>query len=108
MPFACGLTPRPWCGEVTAIAPLIGGEPSSSASCDIKGNISVNRGERIYHVPGQKFYDRMVISEGKGERWFCSEDDALAAGWRTVDLGPRTLRVETAAVLLAAVRHVVG
>jgi 16S rRNA (uracil1498-N3)-methyltransferase len=27
---------------------------------------------------------------------------AAAAGWRLVDLGPRILRVETAAVLLAA------
>ena len=27
---------------------------------------------------------------------------AVAAGWRTVDLGPRTLRVETAALLLVA------
>jgi hypothetical protein len=24
--------------------------------CGIKGNISVNTGERIYHVPGQKYY----------------------------------------------------
>ena len=28
---------------------------------------------------------------------------ALAAGWQSVDLGPRILRVETAAVALAAV-----
>ena len=32
---------------------------------------------------------------------------AIAAGWQSVDLGPRILRVETAAVALAAVvaRH---
>ena len=29
-------------------------------------------------------------------------DSALAAGWRTVDLGSRILRVETAAIALAA------
>ena len=29
-------------------------------------------------------------------------DQARAAGWRTVDLGPRILRIETAALLLAA------
>jgi hypothetical protein len=23
-----------------------------------------------------------VIDEGRGERWFCSEADARAAGWR--------------------------
>lgn len=52
-----------------------------SAACNIKGNIS-RKGERIYHVPGQKFYDRTKILESKGERWFCSEDAALTAGWR--------------------------
>ncbi|WP_246685785.1 thermonuclease family protein [Mesorhizobium sp. B2-4-6] len=55
---------------------------SGSGGCDIKGNISMNTGERIYHVPGQEHYDETVISTGKGERWFCSEDDARAAGWR--------------------------
>lgn len=55
--------------------------PASASSCDIKGNIS-NKGERIYHVPGQKFYGKTKISEGKGERWFCSEGEAVAAGWR--------------------------
>jgi endonuclease YncB( thermonuclease family) len=52
-----------------------------SAACNIKGNIS-RKGERIYHIPGQKYYDRTKISEPKGERWFCSESEARAAGWR--------------------------
>jgi endonuclease YncB( thermonuclease family) len=52
-----------------------------SSDCNIKGNIS-SKGERIYHVPGQKFYAKTKISEGKGERWFCSEAEARAAGWR--------------------------
>ena len=56
-------------------------EPSG-ANCDIKGNISVNTGERIYHVPGQDYYDRTRIDTGKGERYFCSEAEARAAGWR--------------------------
>lgn len=49
--------------------------------CGIKGNIS-SRGERIYHVPGGQYYDRTRISSSKGERWFCSEEEARAAGWR--------------------------
>nr|WP_192359626.1 thermonuclease family protein [Mesorhizobium mediterraneum] len=52
------------------------------SGCNIKGNISVTSGERIYHLPGQEHYDETVISLGKGERWFCSEDQARAAGWR--------------------------
>jgi len=51
-------------------------------SCNIKGNISLNTGERIYHVPGQQYYAETRISLEKGERWFCSEAEARAAGWR--------------------------
>jgi endonuclease YncB( thermonuclease family) len=50
-------------------------------ACNIKGNIS-SSGERIYHMPGQKYYSRTAISTGKGERWFCSEAEARSAGWR--------------------------
>jgi len=49
-------------------------------ACDIKGNIS--RNGRIYHVPSGQYYDRTRINVGKGERWFCSEAEAQAAGWR--------------------------
>lgn len=31
---------------------------------------------------GQRDYGRTRISEAKGERWFCSEAEARAAGWR--------------------------
>jgi micrococcal nuclease len=48
----------------------------------IKGNISQSTGEKIYHVPGGDFYDETVIDEGAGERWFCTEQEAVAAGWR--------------------------
>jgi hypothetical protein len=50
--------------------------------CGIKGNISTTTGERIYHVPGQKYYFVTRIDRFRGERWFCSESDARAAGWR--------------------------
>ena len=49
--------------------------------CPIKGNIS-SKGERFYHVPGGQYYDRTKIDPAKGERWFCSEEEAAAAGWR--------------------------
>lgn len=50
--------------------------------CNIKGNISIDTGERIYHVPGQAGYSATRISLQYGERWFCSEAEARAAGWR--------------------------
>lgn len=49
--------------------------------CAIKGNIG-NGGRRIYHLPGQEDYARTVIRPERGERWFCSEAEARAAGWR--------------------------
>ncbi len=61
-----------------------GGAPATqppNSRCAIKGNISQN-GDRIYHVPGSDSYDRTVIDERYGERWFCSEEEAQRAGWR--------------------------
>lgn len=52
-----------------------------SGACDIKGNVSKS-GEKIYHVKGCDYYDETKIDESKGERWFCSEREALDAGWR--------------------------
>ncbi|PDV89952.1 succinoglycan biosynthesis protein exoi [Rhizobium sp. H4] len=51
-------------------------------SCRIKGNISIDTGERIFHVPGQRYYAQTKISPRYGERWFCSEFEATTAGWR--------------------------
>ena len=53
---------------------------TARADCAIKGNVGGSG--RIYHLPGQRFYDRTTIDPAKGERWFCSEEEARAAGWR--------------------------
>jgi micrococcal nuclease len=55
---------------------------SPRSGCDIKGNISLRKGERIYHLPGQRYYGKTVISPEKGERWFCTEEEAEENGWR--------------------------
>ncbi|GLI60464.1 hypothetical protein VaNZ11_002622 [Volvox africanus] len=47
----------------------------------IKGNIA-SSGEKIYHVPGGKYYDVVCISLKSGERFFCTEAEAQMAGWR--------------------------
>ena len=52
-----------------------------AGGCVIKGNIG-STGKRIYHLPGQADYEATRISERKGERWFCSEAEARAAGFR--------------------------
>ncbi len=54
---------------------------STASGCQIKGNISA-KGEKIYHLPGSPSYAKTRIKEADGERMFCSEDEAKAAGWR--------------------------
>ena len=63
-------------GKRLATAPA-----NDNEACKIKGNIS-GSGERIYHVPSGQYYSRTKISPDKGESYFCSEDEATAAGWR--------------------------
>lgn len=62
-------------------ATLASGEPAPDRDCIIKGNIS-SKGARIFHAPGQQFYGRTRINENKGERWFCTPEQATRAGWR--------------------------
>lgn len=52
------------------------------SSCVIKGNVSIDTSEKIYHVPGGAFYDETIIRPDFGERWFCTEAEAIANGWR--------------------------
>jgi endonuclease YncB( thermonuclease family) len=72
-------TTQPLASQPTVINPAT--PPTDSTACQIKGNIN-SKGERIYHMPGGRWYDETKISPGKGERWFCSEAEAKAAGWR--------------------------
>ncbi len=57
------------------------GKVANSADCKIKGNIN-QKGDRIYHLPGSRDYERTVLNVAAGERWFCSEEEAVGAGWR--------------------------
>lgn len=66
-------------GAATGVA-LRGDDAPAHRDCAIKGNVNA-RGDRIYHMPGQRDYAATVIS-GPDERMFCSEAEARAAGWR--------------------------
>jgi hypothetical protein len=56
-------------------------KPKPTGACLIKGNIN-EAGECIYHVPGSYWYDRTSISPAHGERYFCTVEEAIAAGCR--------------------------
>jgi endonuclease YncB( thermonuclease family) len=47
--------------------------------CPIKGRI--RSGTRTYVLPWSTSYDSLKPSKARGERWFCSETEAKAAGW---------------------------
>lgn len=57
-----------------------GAGEAAPRGCAIKGNVTEHG--HIYHTPWSPWYDKVKIDERKGERWFCSEAEALAAGWR--------------------------
>ena len=40
-------------------------------------------GDRVYHTPDSPWYERTEIDATKGERWFCTEQEAVDAGWRS-------------------------
>jgi endonuclease YncB( thermonuclease family) len=52
-----------------------------SPECIIKGNINRHNGERIYHMPGSLNYASINMAD-PAKRWFCSAEEAVAAGWR--------------------------
>ena len=58
---------------------------SAPNGCPIKGQVT--SGRKLYVVPGASDYGRIRIRTSRGERWFCSEEEAVAAGWR---LSPRS------------------
>jgi len=71
----------PFCEEGLAEQFLPATVQTREGDCVIKGNVSANG--RIYHVPGQLDYDRVNMNAPE-KRWFCSESEAEAAGWRPV------------------------
>ena len=57
------------------------GGVAPSPDCTIKGNIN-GAGECIYHTRKSRWYAQIKMDISKGTRWFCSTDDAEAAGCR--------------------------
>jgi endonuclease YncB( thermonuclease family) len=57
------------------------GPVAPSPDCTIKGNVN-RAGECIYHKPTSRWYAKIEMKVSKGTRWFCSVDEAEAAGCR--------------------------
>jgi len=57
------------------------GSVAPSPDCTIKGNVN-SSGECIYHKPTSRWYAQIKMNIAKGTRWFCSAEEAEAAGCR--------------------------
>ena len=57
------------------------GPIAPSPDCTIKGNVN-SSGECIYHQPTSRWYGQIKMQISKGTRWFCSVEEAEAAGCR--------------------------
>ena len=80
-------TPVPFKGGTLPAPP---GMTDVTSECDysgttepvIKGNVNSQTGDLIFHVPGGFYYSTTAIEEDNGDRWFCTEHEAMAAGWK--------------------------
>lgn len=60
-------------------------ENKKKPKCEIKGNIIQEwlfQGDKAYHFPGCIQYNTTRIELWRGEQWFCSEKEAVAAGYK--------------------------
>lgn len=54
--------------------------PNPKIGCQIKGNLD-RLDKRWYHLPSFRHYETTEINLEHGDRWFCTEEDAQAAGF---------------------------
>jgi hypothetical protein len=73
-------TATPESSAVTGSCPT--GCTEQGNGCVIKRNISSKTGEKTYYLQGDPGYDLVIIDPDYGERWFCTEAEAQANGWR--------------------------
>jgi len=62
----------------------VSAEQQAPRGCAIKGNITAHG--KIYHMPWSPWYAQIKMDQERGRRWFCTEAEAMAAGWRPVNL----------------------
>jgi endonuclease YncB( thermonuclease family) len=53
--------------------------------CPIKGQVTGT--ERVYVLPGTPSYERLRVQAARGDRWFCSEQEAASAGFKAAQRG---------------------
>ena len=66
---------------ITILLASASGSVAPSPDCTIKGNVN-RSGECIFHQPTSRWYAKIEMKISKGTRWFCSVEEAEAAGCR--------------------------
>ena len=61
------------------------GSVSSDYCLGIIGNVNKSTGTKIYHCSNWRDYNKIEMNEAEGDRFFCSEAEARAAGFREPD-----------------------
>lgn len=56
-------------------------ENIDNPKCNIKGNIGKHDRAKYYHLPECAEYNRTVVELHLGEQWFCTENEAIKAGY---------------------------
>jgi len=67
--------------EAETVFPLEKNDISVNPECLIKGNISEHGYGKVYFSPGDPNYNQVKVSFDKGEQFFCTEQEAEAAGF---------------------------
>ncbi len=56
-------------------------ENKVNPKCNVKGNIGETKQDRYYFTPSCPNYTQTVVWTSFGDRWFCTEKDAVEAGF---------------------------
>jgi micrococcal nuclease len=75
-PFRGGTIPSRPGGEEAVICDYTG-----TPQPVIKGVADHSTGTGVYYAPGDLGYEAVIVDVTVGDRWFCTEPEAAAAGW---------------------------
>jgi 16S rRNA (uracil1498-N3)-methyltransferase len=92
------------CGRnrLMEIAPAVSWKDLVAQSASLQHRLFANAGGQVDWRDGIRESEQLIAAVGPEGGW-TDEEAAMAIknGWRAIDLGPRILRVETAAILIA-------
>jgi micrococcal nuclease len=68
--------------NIGIFGPMCTSENPPSPKCNIKGNVDGRkRSDKTYLIPGCEQYNRVQVLFYEGDQWFCSEKEAIKAGF---------------------------